>query len=134
MTLHLTKVAYGVTSLAMLEAVVARRAEDGVVRLTTRYIPKRHTEIAGHGSIYWIIKHQLVARAAILRFDPTADGRHDIVVEARVTPVRAIPRRAHQGWRYLEAADAPADLMTGDVAGDPLPLELIGKLADLSLI
>jgi hypothetical protein len=134
MTLHLTKVAFGVTSLAMLEAVVERRSTDGVVRMTTRYIPKRHIEIVGQGSLFWIIKHQLVARAPILRFDPAPDGRHDIVLEARVTPVRPMPRRAHQGWRYMENGDAPTDLVDGEVTGDAMPLDLIGKLADLSLI
>jgi hypothetical protein len=134
MTLHLTKVAFGVTSLAMLESVVERRAIDGLVRMTTRYIPKRHAEIVGQGSLFWIIKHQLVARAPILRFEATPDGRHDIILQARVTPVRPIPKRAHQGWRYMEAIDAPVDLLEGDLAGDAMPLDLIGRLADLSLI
>ncbi len=134
MTLHLTKVAYGCTSLAMLVEAVERRAVQGQVRMTTRYIPKRSAEIIDGGSLYWIVKHQLVARARVLGFEETADGRHDIVLEARVIPVRTIPRKAHQGWRYLEAGDAPADLADGTMSGDALPPELIGELADLSLI
>jgi hypothetical protein len=133
--LHLTKVAYGCTSLADLTERVARRvAGEGQMFMTTRYLPKRHTEILGGGSLYWIIKHQLVARAVILNFAPTAEGRVDIMLEPRVIPVRAIPRRAHQGWRYLEGSDAPADLLDGSMGGDSLPAELISELSDLSLI
>lgn len=134
MMLHLTKVAYGQTSLAMLEDTVAGRAVAGEVIMTTRYLPKRHAEILGGGSLYWIIKHQLVARATILRFQETPEGRHDIVLAAHVIPVRGAPRRAHQGWRYLEGADAPPDLIDGDVTCDPMPADLIGTLAGLSLI
>ncbi len=134
MTLHITKVAYGINSLSELCEVVERRAGGASeMFMTTRYLPKRHTEILGGGSLYWIIKHQLVARARILRFDPTPDGRHDIVLEARPHAVRPIPRRAHQGWRYLEASDAPSDL--GDMgSGEALPADLAGALAELSLL
>jgi hypothetical protein len=133
-SLHITKVAYGCTSLAMLVAAVARRAEAGTVRMTTRYIPKRHAEIVDGGSLYWIVKHQIVARARIVAFEETADGRHDIVLEARVRAVRPIPRRAHQGWRYLDANEAPADLDSDVTAGDALPPELAGELGELALL
>jgi hypothetical protein len=133
-TLHITKVAYGQTSLSMLVDTVSRRAVNGEIMMTTRYLPKRHKEILEGGSLYWIIKHQLVARATILRFQETPEGRHDIVLKARVVAVRGVPRRAHQGWRYLEAADAPADIGEGELAGDPMPADLIGELANLSLI
>ena len=103
--------------------------------MTTRYLPKRHSEIEGAGALYWIVRHQLIARARIKRFDPTPDGRMDIVLEARVIPVRPTPRRAHQGWRYLEDADAPEDL-GGLMAqeDDVLPAALISDLAELALI
>ena len=44
-------------------------------------------------------------------------------------PVQPRPRRAHQGWRYLADADAPADL--GDGAGEALPAEIATELARL---
>ncbi len=134
MSLHITKVAYGCASLSDLtDRVKARAAALGSMRMTTRYIPKRSAEIVGVGSLYWIIKHQLVARAAILGFEEAPEGRWDIVLDPRVVPVRPMARRAHQGWRYLEAADAPVDL-GGELAGDELPATLISELAELSLI
>ena len=132
--LHLTKVAFGCTSLAMLDAAIARRAVGGTVLMTTRYLPKRHVEILDGGSLYWIIKHQLVARAKVLRFEPNAEGRQDMILEARVVPVAIYPKRAHQGWRYLNGNDAPPDLGEGISGGDDLPPELLGELAGLSLI
>ena len=135
MTLHLTKVAFGATSYADLVRRVAAHASGGAVRMTTRFLPKRHEEILAGGSLYWIIKHQLVGRAKIIGFEATPEGRHHIVLEAKVVPVSPHPRRAHQGWRYLEAADAPADLASGDVGGgEELPEALLRDLADLSLI
>lgn len=135
MPLHLTKVAFGATSLPDLVSRVEARGHAGEVRMTTRYLPKRHSEIEGAGALYWIVRHQLIARARIIRFDPTPDGRMDIVLEARVIPVRPTPRRAHQGWRYLEDADAPEDL-GGLMAqeDDVLPAALLSDLAELALI
>lgn len=133
--LHITKVAYGCSSLAeLVERVAARVALDGQMFMSTRYLPKRQAEVLAGGSLFWIIKHQLVARAGILGFAANDAGRHDILLEPRVIPVKPYPRRAHQGWRYLEGSDAPADVLDGNMAGDELPPELIGELAGLSLI
>jgi hypothetical protein len=130
MPLHLTKIAYGAESLAYLQAVLTARAP--AARLTTRYRPKRDSEIVG-GSLYWIIAHRIVARSRIIAFETRSDGKTDIVIEPSAVPVRPYPRRAHQGWRYLEGNDAPPDLASGDATGDPLPPELQAALADLAL-
>ncbi len=133
--LHITKVAYGCQSLSDLTERVSVRAQvEGRMFMTTRYMPKRHPEILGGGSLFWIIKHQLVARAVILDFADNGAGRIDIMLEPLVIPVRPFPRRAHQGWRYLEGNDAPADMLDTSAGGDQLPAELIEELAGLSLI
>jgi hypothetical protein len=106
--LHLTKVAYGAQSMEELHSWFANRGDEA--RLTTRYLPKRAGEIAPGGSLYWVYKHQLVARSEIL------------------------PKRAHQGWRYLADEDAPRDLADGEVAGDVMPGKLAGALARLGLV
>ena len=133
MPLHLTKVAFGATSLDHLNERLAARALAGPVFLTTRYLPKRHEEIAGQGSLFWIIKHLLVARSPITGFGEAEGGKVAILIEPRAIRVEARPRRAHQGWRYLEDADAPRDLGEGgDIA--ELPTALANELAALSLI
>ncbi len=130
MPLHLTKVAFGVTSVDHLRDRLAERGRVGSVALTTRYLPKRHGEIVG-GSLYWIFKHQLVARSPILGFGEAEGGRTAILLDPELVRVVPQPKRAHQGWRYLDHADAPADLAEGDMAS--LPPELAGKLAELGL-
>ncbi len=136
MALHLTRVAFGATSLADLVSRIESNRTGNTIRLTTRFLPKRHAEVVDGGSLYWIIKHQLVGRARVLAFEDRPDGRIDMVLEAKVTPVNPVPRRAHQGWRYLNATDAPTDLghvNEGEDVSD-LPATLLTELAELSLI
>lgn len=128
--LHLTKVAYGAQSLDEILGWWANRGPTA--RLNTRYRPKRADEIIG-GSMFWILKHQLVARTEILDFEDAENGRTNIVVDTGIVRVRPIARRAHQGWRYLEAGDAPPDLLIGADARD-LPPELQDELVALGLI
>ncbi|MGY4395000.1 hypothetical protein ACVWZA_000161 [Sphingomonas sp. UYAg733] len=134
MPLHLTKVAFGATSLDHLAERLLVRAETGPVFLTTRYLPKRHEEIIGGGSLFWIIKHQLVARSPILHFGDAEGGKVAIHIDPKLVLTHARPKRAHQGWRYLEDADAPVDLGVDEVAGDVMPAALMGKLSGLGLI
>ena len=130
--LHLTRVAYGCDGLAMLEARQAGRSQNGMVRINTRYRPKRSDVTIG-GSLFWIIQHRLVARSPIVGYAVCPDGRTDILLGDQVIPVRPTARRSHQGWRYLEAVDAPADLAgLGDAAD--LPPALLRTLADLCLV
>lgn len=132
MPLHLTKIAFGCPSLAFLEERLAARGTES--RLTTRYRPKRADEIVG-GSLYWIIAHRIVARSPILRFETAEDGKKtDIVIEARTIPVMARPRRAHQGWRYLDGADAPLDLSAAGEGAAEMPAELRDELSTLGLV
>ena len=131
--LHLTKVAFGCASLDVLVARLAGRADDGATFVDTRYRPTRHIELVG-GSLYWILQHRLVARSRILRFDEGEQGRCLIRLDADLVPVRARHKRAHQGWRYLAAADAPADFDGADDELAALPPRLAGELAALMLI
>jgi hypothetical protein len=131
--LHLTKVAVGCASLEALQNRIARRVSgEGVVRVPTRMRPKRMAELIG-GSLHWIVKHRIVARQEILRFEDRIDGRIDIVCSADLQLVPAKPKRAHQGWRYLEEDDAPTGESDGTGLSD-LPPRLYGKLAALALV
>lgn len=136
MALHLTKVAFGCTSLDQLEERFRARIDAGEsIRPTTRYLPKRHEEIAGQGSLFWIIRHQLVVRSPILGFGEAEGGRVSIELEPRLILVRPQPKRAHQGWRYLEGSEAPQDL-GGDSAHalEQLPPGLMTELSAVGLI
>lgn len=55
-------------------------------------------------------------------------------MENRLIPVHPQVKRAHQGWRYLTAGKAPADLAEGDVAGDALPVRMARDLNRLGLV
>jgi len=130
--LHLTKVAFACRDLEALQQRVARRATDGEIRIATRMRPKRADELIG-GNLYWIVKHGLVAGLEILRFEDREDGRIDIVCSADLKTVAPTPRRAHQGWRYLDDAHAPSGDDDGTGVG-ALPPQLYGRLAALALV
>lgn len=134
MPLNITKVAFGCASLDILKDRIAARAENEVAVVTTRYRPTRHEEIIG-GSLFWIIKHHLVARQTILGFSEMEhEKRWRILLDSTLTLVRSQPRRAHQGWRYLAADDAPADFDTNDAGLAEMPSALLGELSALALI
>lgn len=130
--LHLTKVAVGCADYDALSARMAERAQAGIAPIVTRYRPTRHVELIG-GSLYWIIRHRLIARQAIIGFADSEDRRCLIQLDARLVPVRGHPRRAHQGWRYLAGPDAPEDF-NGGAALAEMPRALIDELAGLALL
>ena len=133
MALHLTKVAVGVASVAALENRIARRVTvAGEVRVPTRMRPKRMAELIG-GSLHWIVKHRIVARQIILRFDDRSDGRIDIVCAGELLGVTPAPKRAHQGWRYLADEEAPGEGADED-GTSTLPPGMYAKLAGLGLV
>lgn len=133
--IHLSKVAFSCASLETLERRQQKRLKDGAVPILTRFRPKRADELLAGGSLFWIIKHRLVARQAILDFSTNRrDGRTIISLAPELVRVRGQAMRAHQGWRYFDPADAPADLEGEPDGLDALPPALLGKLAGLELI
>ncbi len=133
MPLHMTKIAFSSESPDTLRAWLESHAALGEARLTTRYLPKRVAEMTG-GSLYWIHSHMIVGRSPIIGFEPTPEGRHWIRLEPRLIAVQGRPKRAHQGWRYLEDKDAPADLGAESDGADRLPPAMLGELARLGLV
>lgn len=132
MPLHMTKIAFGCESAADLRARLERRVQEGEVRLTTRYLPKRVEEMAG-GSLYWIHAHMLVGRSPILGFADNGEGRYWIRLEPCLIAVRPTTRRAHQGWRYLAQEDVPPDMEDGG-NDDAMPVKLASELGRLGLL
>lgn len=142
MALHLLKLCVGASSVADMEDWVARRAEanvkagrGAVTQHTTRMFPKRREALLDGGSLYWVIRGVVLIRQRIVDLCAVtgADGidRCEIVLDRTLHPTRAQPRRAFQGWRYLTAEDAPADLDRKSAGALP---ELRAKLAELGLL
>lgn len=129
MPLNMTKIAYGAKSWDDLAGWFSARRE---VHLTTRYLPKRHEEMAG-GSLFWILDHTLVARSPILEFSQAPGGRWHIELAPDLIRVEPRPKRAHQGWRYLKG-EPPRDLAEGEHQGDIMPGILAGRLQKLGLL
>lgn len=136
----MTKVAVGCRTLAALQQRQASRASAhaGVpaVACWTRFMPKRADELVG-GSMYWIVKHALVARQTILGFrmiETDRGKRCEILLTPDVVPVLAAPLRAHQGWRYLEPDATPPDLDSVGAEIGALPIKLMRDLRGLGLI
>ena len=133
--LHLTKVAAGCRDV---ETLVARQREywgDEAASLT-RFSPKRADELIG-GSLYWIIGHRLVARQRILAIgmvETPWGAKCRIALQPGPVAVQPVPCRAHQGWRYLNPADAPPDLADAASGSEALPVGMLRELQSLWLI
>jgi hypothetical protein len=132
--LNISKVAVGCASFDALAKRQQARLSGGIVPIVTRFRPKRAEELIG-GSIYWIVKHRLAARQTILGFAEREEDRRTVIrLDPDLVVVKAQPKRAHQGWRYLEAEDAPADFEGESDGTAELPANLAIKLSALFLI
>jgi hypothetical protein len=145
MPLHLIKLCVGADSIEDLEEWIEfrlrerRLAGEPVEHFhTTRMVPKRADELAGGGSLYWVIKGKVQCRQRLLEIRPFTDGegisRCHLVLEPKVIATDWQPRRAFQGWRYLKPEEAPMDLSSRPDGWQALPPELRGELADLGLL
>lgn len=140
MTLHLQKLSVGSESISTLrdwqKLVVRRREASGETPHhvhVTRMFPKRREELLDGGSLYWVIKGVIQCRNKIVGLEETIKNGHRacaIVMDPTLVPVVPTPRRAFQGWRYLQPDDAPDDL-TGPGSGEELPPALRMKLVNL---
>jgi hypothetical protein len=145
MTLHLLKLCVGVESLKDLEARIAERLKERRLRKeprehwhTTRMVPKRAADLLDGGSLYWVIKGQIAARQILLDVEPFTDdqgiSRCRLRLEPRVTAVRPRACRPFQGWRYLNAKEAPPDLAGASAVANHLPETLRRELLQLGLL
>lgn len=145
--LHLIKVAVGCESVADLRDWQKQRLAElragGQARPklqhVTRFTPKQADEILDGGSLYWIIRHQVLCRQGIRAIEPVVDDAGEaacaLVLDPKVVEVLPQSRRPHQGWRYFNPADAPPDLAERARAeGDPMPPKLVAELRTLGLL
>jgi hypothetical protein len=99
----------------------------------TRMWPKRKDEVLDGGSLYWVIKGVIAVRQRIVEIAEVTDDhglRCGLYLDAELQRTVPQPRRAFQGWRYLQPKEAPADLSKAKGGAD-LPEELRRKLVEI---
>lgn len=139
MTVHLKKLSVGATSIDSLRGWQKRYMAAGQPILhPTRNRPKRAAELLDGGSIYWIIKGKMQVRQRItdLIEITRADGKPGcgIVLHPELIPVWPRQVRIFQGWRYLEASDAPEDMPVSADGESPMPADMAAELRELGLL
>ncbi len=141
--LHLIKLCVGVDTLEDLSAwqkgrLAELKKKKKPLQLVhiTRQTPKRAGELLDGGSLYWVIKGQIAARQKLIALRPmTRNGvpHCGIVYDPKLIATARRFHRPFQGWRYLNAADAPPDAR--DLKGGKgLPEVLKAELAELGLL
>ena len=144
MTVHLIKLCVGADDIADLASwQEARLAEKKklkqplVLSHVTRMVPKRIDELLDGGSLYWVMKGVIRCRQKFLDIEAftDADGinRCRLILDKEIVPTRRRDRRPFQGWRYLDAKDAPADVKKGEAADD-MPDDMRRTLEELGLL
>ena len=143
MTLHLIKLCVGCDSVKDLEDWIREKRRRTRGKKTehvhrTRMVPKRAADLTGGGSLYWVIRGEVLCRQRLIEVRPYVDkagvGRCQLVLDPKVIPVRARPWRAFQGWRYLEPKDAPPDLERAAPGAKRMPEALQRELRELGLL
>ena len=108
------KLVVGAATIEDLLTWRARNGQDGGPWiLRTRMTPKRGAEMLDGGSIYRVFKGVILCRQKILAVNTVGEGvsaRCEITLGDEIVRVAPTPRRAFQGWRYLDPRDAPPDL------------------------
>ncbi len=143
MTLNLVKLCVGVSALEELEEWIVESSRRRLALgepdehiHTTRMFPKRVDELLDGGSLYWVIRGNVQVRQRFVDIRPVtgADGvgRCQLVLEPVLRLTQWQPRRAFQGWRYLEAKDAPPDL-SAHADAEGLPPDLQVALRDIGV-
>jgi hypothetical protein len=145
MALHLIKLCVGCDSVQDLEGWIKQKLKDKRKRREkpehihrTRMVPKRATELTDGGSLYWVIRGEIMCRQRIRDVrafrDKDGVGRCGLVLDPKVVLVAPRPYRPFQGWRYLAAADAPRDLDKAAPGAAAMPEKLRRELRELGLM
>ncbi|HEV2625428.1 MAG TPA: DUF1489 domain-containing protein [Xanthobacteraceae bacterium] len=145
MTVHLIKLCVGCDSVRDLEDWIKeklrakRRAGEKAEHIhRTRMVPKRAAELIDGGSLYWVIRGEIMCRQRVRAIRPFVDkdgiGRCGIVLDPKLVLVEPRPHRAFQGWRYLAPRDAPRDVAKTARGAAMMPETLRRELRELGLM
>ena len=142
---NLVKLCVGITTISQLEQLQAVRREEylksgrpPVNVHVTRNKPKRSKEIIESGSLFWVIRRQIRVRQRIIGIEDIEDvdgkKRCCLVLSPDLIKTEQRAYRPFQGWRYLEAVDAPADLQSNQEVNPDMPIEMEEELRGLGLL
>ena len=145
MTLHLIKLCVGADSVDDLKSWIKKRLADKKKKgekpehiHVTRMVPKRSDELLDGGSLFWVIRGQIMCRQPLRAIRPYVDkegvGRCRLVLGPKVVLVEPRPFRAFQGWRYLAEKDAPRDLDRAAPGARDMPEDMRRELRGLGLL
>jgi hypothetical protein len=129
MPLHMIKLCVGCDTVE--ELLEWRAAQSGPWILRTRQTPKRAAEMVEGGSLYRVYKGVILSRQRFLEIRTVGEGvntRCEALLDEDVVRVAPTPRRAFQGWRYLDPKDAPPDLAFS--SDGEVPTELARQLRE----
>lgn len=141
-TINLLRLAVGITDMNHLAAVQTQRLfsynATSATQTWTRRKPTRAAELLNGGSIYWVIRNNIMVRQRVMALDlvETAEGSMcRIILDPQLIRLAAVHKKAFQGWRYLESGDAPRDLgiFYPGQAEDEAPAAMIEELKALGL-
>ncbi len=131
MFLHLIKLCVGISSVDELIEwqqqklkIISAASGENVLDHVTRQTPKQ-IEALHDASLYWVINREIACRQKLVRLEPTLKNNIPhcrLVLDPQTVRVHTRPQRPFQGWRYLKADDAPADVQI--VSADNMNIEL----------
>lgn len=145
MPLHLLKLCVGCDSPAELEEWIDRRLRDARKRglpaehvHVTRMMPKRSDELVAGGSLFWVIRGEILCRQQLTKVEAFRDtegiGRCRLVLKPKLVLVEPRSFRPFQGWRYLAVGDAPGDISKASAGTAKLPEPMRKELRELGLL
>lgn len=144
LTLHLIKLCVGAESIQDLQDWQSERLKQMRTQKlkpelvhVTRMLPSRADEILDGGSLYWVMKGNIRCRQKITGIESFIDKegvkRCRLVLDKQIVPVQRREKRPFQGWRYLDAKDAPKDASVSETDED-MPEEMRAELEALGLL
>jgi hypothetical protein len=145
MALNLIKLCVGCDCVKELEDWIVRRLKQRMQRglsrehlHRTRMMPKRTDELRDGGSLYWVIRGEILCRQRIIDLRPFVDkagvAQCHLVLTPKLVLVEPRPWRAFQGWRYLASENSPRDLDRVAPGAKNMPETMRRELCELGLL
>ena len=110
------------------------RGQDPAPTHVTRMTPKQRETLLAGGSLYWVIKGEILARQRLMDLravqNEAGHAACAFVLDPALIETLPQPRRPFQGWRYLRPEDAPPD----QTAAPGMDAVFIRQLSEVGVI